>query len=541
MPINILVPIKRKTSEQIDQNKNSIYLYYYHKYENLSSMPDNKKLAKIINILRKSGIQEVENFVYLLDYIKEANLENTAAIAEAERVLREEFSSNLMDVVVKKKNKGDKGERGKRGEMGPKPVLGVDYPVPQNGLPGRDGKNGVDGEDGEDGRDGIDGLDGEKGEMGDIPKHEWKNTKLRFEKPNHTWGKWIDLGVAKKGMFDSRSVFGGSSQANIHWKRSGSTVSLQNPGDKVLIESDAASAGTYNFQVKTKAGQELLTLIPDAINPGLTGGKANFRTRGSLEGVSNDNNQRWRIFYADSNGESDPSGDNNDLFIQNTTGRDIHLYGTAGENVVWIQDRIAREGDGNTYIEFNADNFQFVAGGISFIKFTETGGQDIASFNIDADNADFEMKSDDGSSILYLDADANSNRGGLHVLNPVSGKHSGQQFEEDEATTTDATETTLYSLTLSDDSQYDMEFILQGIKSDGSDRAKYKFSTTAYRDGGNATLQDDILNVDDSIESDTTWDATVDVNSNDVRVRVTGKASTTIYWSVIVKYVKLTI
>lgn len=43
-----------------------------------------------------------------------------------------------------------------------------------------------------------------KGEQGEIPKHQWSGTKLRFENPDGTWGKWVDLKGPRGG-----SWFGG--------------------------------------------------------------------------------------------------------------------------------------------------------------------------------------------------------------------------------------------------------------------------------------------------------------------------------------------
>ena len=80
----------------------------------------------------------------------------------------------------------------------------------QSGPAGKDGRDGVDGKDGvgirgergaagprgpagprgEPGRDGVDGKDGERGPA---PDHQWKSTKLRFQKPDGTWGKYVDL------------------------------------------------------------------------------------------------------------------------------------------------------------------------------------------------------------------------------------------------------------------------------------------------------------------------------------------------------------
>jgi len=68
---------------------------------------------------------------------------------------------------------------------------------------GEDGRDGIDGVDGRNGRDGVgimgprgpqgeQGPPGEKGEKGDMPDHQVSNGEVRFEKPDGTWGKWIE-------------------------------------------------------------------------------------------------------------------------------------------------------------------------------------------------------------------------------------------------------------------------------------------------------------------------------------------------------------
>jgi len=47
--------------------------------------------------------------------------------------------------------------------------------------------------DGERGPQGLRGPEGPEGPVGPKPKHEWKETELRFEKPDGTWGKYVDL------------------------------------------------------------------------------------------------------------------------------------------------------------------------------------------------------------------------------------------------------------------------------------------------------------------------------------------------------------
>lgn len=37
------------------------------------------------------------------------------------------------------------------------------------------------------------GEKGDSGDAGPMPEHQWKGTKLRFQQPDGTWGKWTDL------------------------------------------------------------------------------------------------------------------------------------------------------------------------------------------------------------------------------------------------------------------------------------------------------------------------------------------------------------
>lgn len=84
------------------------------------------------------------------------------------------------------------GKDGRDGAVGPAGANGRDG---KDGKPGQRGERGERGPAGQAGRDGIgvQGPKGDKGEKGDKPKHEWQGTKLRFERPDGTWGEWVDL------------------------------------------------------------------------------------------------------------------------------------------------------------------------------------------------------------------------------------------------------------------------------------------------------------------------------------------------------------
>lgn len=100
-----------------------------------------------------------------------------AVIAKQLRELRDAFKS-LAKQAGPSGRDGRDGKDGARGERGP---VGAD---------GARGERGPAGPRGPAGRDGVDGRDGERGPM---PDHQWKGTKLRFQKPDGAWGKYTDL------------------------------------------------------------------------------------------------------------------------------------------------------------------------------------------------------------------------------------------------------------------------------------------------------------------------------------------------------------
>jgi len=96
--------------------------------------------------------------------------------------------------------------------------------------------------------------------------------------------------------------------------------------------------------------------------------------------------------------------------------------------------------------------------------------------------------------------------------------------------TTDDVETTLWSKTLDDNKAYLLEVRIAARQADGANRAAYIRRVLVYRAGGDATIQGSVLD-ELTVESDSSWNATIDTSGNDVRVRVTGAASTTINWA----------
>ena len=102
-----------------------------------------------------------------------------AVIAKKLRELRADF-------VGLSKQPGPAGRDGKNGADG----VGI---AGRDGLDGKDGERGPAGPAGPRGPVGPPGKDGADGERGPLPDHQWKGTRLRFQKPDGGWGKYIDL------------------------------------------------------------------------------------------------------------------------------------------------------------------------------------------------------------------------------------------------------------------------------------------------------------------------------------------------------------
>lgn len=95
--------------------------------------------------------------------------------------------------------------------------------------------------------------------------------------------------------------------------------------------------------------------------------------------------------------------------------------------------------------------------------------------------------------------------------------------------TTDATETSLYTWTITDEAVSLVDVAVTAIKSDGTSGASYKRSMTFRRDGGTVSAIGTVR--DNQTDEDASgWDVNIDNSTSTGRVRVTGAAATTIRW-----------
>lgn len=96
--------------------------------------------------------------------------------------------------------------------------------------------------------------------------------------------------------------------------------------------------------------------------------------------------------------------------------------------------------------------------------------------------------------------------------------------------TTDATVTTLDSFTIASNSTAAVSVLVTATKSDSSQAACYSLQA-CFRNNAGTVAQVGTTNKVVIGEDDSTWDATIDNSTTTIRVRVTGKAATTIQWT----------
>lgn len=116
---------------------------------------------------------------------------------------------------------------------------------------------------GKDGERGPRGPEGPPGPKGDKPKHEWRGSKLRFEKPDGTWGKYVDL----QGPPGRRGGSGGSGGSFSP----GALAKLVLPvkdADTVLIERNGTAYRVSVLELKDVFGQGGGDVIPGQVYAG---------------------------------------------------------------------------------------------------------------------------------------------------------------------------------------------------------------------------------------------------------------------------------
>lgn len=116
----------------------------------------------------------------------------------------------------------------------------------------------------------------------------------------------------------------------------------------------------------------------------------------------------------------------------------------------------------------------------------------------------------------------------------ISGS-GGTGWTEATAFTTDDTETSLFTVSISTDNTVTfVKALVVAIISDGSSQLSAEITYSAYRNGGGAT---ELMGT--NILASNTWDETIfqkcefDCDTNDIRLRIQGKVATDTDWKVL--------
>lgn len=129
-------------------------------------------------------------------------------------------------------------------------------PVDLTGPSGPAGPQGPRGQDGPPGPRGEQGPPGPTGPMSPMPDHQWDGTRIRFEEPDGTWGKYVDLqgrpgqsfsggggGMSKLQAMQLQTlldIFGG-------WISTAPTVAISSlTADDLLASGTATATGYYS-------------------------------------------------------------------------------------------------------------------------------------------------------------------------------------------------------------------------------------------------------------------------------------------------------
>ena len=113
---------------------------------------------------------------------------------------------------------------------------------------------------------------------------------------------------------------------------------------------------------------------------------------------------------------------------------------------------------------------------------------------------------------------------------------SGDNREVKLTQTINATASNLWTKTLDDNTLYRVKVSIIGRDQAGTERALYEKECLVYRQGAGAATIEGSVSAPLSIESNASMDCSIVVATNDVKLQVTGLASTTIDWKAIVEW-----
>jgi hypothetical protein len=133
-----------------------------------------------------------------------------------------------------------------------------------------------------------------------------------------------------------------------------------------------------------------------------------------------------------------------------------------------------------------------------------------------------------------IDTNSGMYRAGADILGHTTGGIPWVSLARDDQTI-GAVTSQIATVALTDNTLYWFEALVIGRDQAGTDRAFYRRSLYAYRQGGGATLGT-AMGSDAAQETNANWNVAFSVSSNDLRVDVTGDTGQTIDWRCLLRY-----
>jgi len=193
--------------------------------------------------------------------------------------------------------------------------------------------------------------------------------------------------------------------------------------------------------------------------------------------------------------------------------------GSTGTN---LTDGIKFEYD-NTTFDYTSNNqesngdFAFLTTGSSSEFRVSPGGAE--SFVLEGDGDIFLGDNEStGGGQLTIDMDGNGNTKGRAIIDNYHIQ------------TTDATVTTISTISTATDNVYGLFIQVAGIKSDGSQGGHFLRQVSVKNDGGTVSVIGSTTTIGTDAEDDANWNVTATTSGTNILVQVTGVAATTIEW-----------
>lgn len=288
----------------------------------------------------------------------------------------------------------------------------------------------------------------------------------------------------------------------------------------VLVEDANSGTGPVASLVKTAAGALglTLTLLHDSASPAASDELCRLTFQGRDSGANLTEYCRLSAVLVDPTNTSEDGELQLHVMGAGTLRQALALRSPAGEAQL-----------SNGLAPGSAPPFRFTAtsdysASQAVLRIEDNNGSDIL----------LTVRGDGTTEIGVGQASAGSASGHLLAIK----KHTGFSGSESKATTgvqttSNATQTPLWSFTLADNTVYWFEANVAARRTAGgatADRAGYRLFCCVFREAaGGATLVGTV--VQDARESVVGWDATFTVSGNDLRLSVTGEASRTIQWA----------